>query len=94
MAETKDESTAKIFKGAESGIIEIAGSTAEFMYDRMTKVQEKKTFAESTKVGGNIRCSKIGLDPKLKDSPSKKYVFKCYFRVDETGDATAIEVVR
>ncbi len=74
------KSSANIFATSDSGIIEITGESARYIFDRMKDVEGKATFAEITKIGTNIRCAKLGADP------AKNPLYKCFFCVGSRGE--------
>jgi len=96
----ENESLAKVYKEPTSGIVEITGETAKYLYERMNKVAETESAGEFERIGQSVRCSKYEFhkfDEKLKKPTTftkeqlkgvpKYNQFKCFFRVDELGQA-------
>jgi hypothetical protein len=66
-------------KGNESGTIEITGETAKLLFVKLENIKGKETIGELSKIGKNIRCSRLGIE-------AKDYSYKCSFQVGKKGE--------
>ena len=98
----ESSSVAKVFNDPGNGIIELTGSTAKYLYERLSKVEEKGSAGESERVGTGIRCAKYefpkfnnGLKtPEFLSKEKAKaipqyYSYKCFFQIGVHGEISA-----
>jgi hypothetical protein len=86
VSEGADQWIVGTVKGNNSETIEIAGKTAKAIFEKLENIKGTETFGQLSKIGKNIQCSRLGIDPKLKNSPAGDYSYKCYFQVSKNGE--------